>query len=275
MINMQKFFEITTKRIIFIGKDADSSFWDRKWSSNKYELIKSKVLNTTTNKFLLHYTRLFLKPCNGIILEGGCGKGSNVMTLIKNKYNCIGIDYAENTVKTLNKILPNLDIRLGDVRNLDFESNYFIGYWSLGVIEHYWNGYEKIANEMYRCLRENGYLFLTFPYMSPLRDIKVKLRLYKNIIASKKPDNFYQFALNYKDVIKDFKNIGFYFIKKIPFDGIRGIRNEIPFIKTFLDKIMNYQGKNILINILNILLSQFLAPIAGHSILLIFKKKIK
>ena len=48
-------------------------------------------------------------------------------------------------------------------------------YWSLGVIEHFFNGYKEIAEEANRILKNKGFIFLTFPSMNILRKQKQNL----------------------------------------------------------------------------------------------------
>jgi len=70
----------------------------------------------------------YLKPSDRIILEEMYDKWKNIIAIVKNGFKCIGIDYTENSINILNKILPKYDIRKNYVRNLKFDSNYFIGY---------------------------------------------------------------------------------------------------------------------------------------------------
>ena len=150
-----RYFDPVKKQLIYIESKAGPSFWDSHWKLDKNIRKILRIKNT----YVSNITRQFLKPRDGIILEGGCGKGHNVASLFNNGYRVIGIDYAEKSVMILNQYLPELDIRLADVRDLPFEDNYFIGYWSIGVIEHFWEGYESIALEMSRVIKYNGYLF--------------------------------------------------------------------------------------------------------------------
>jgi len=63
------------------------------------------------------------------------------------------------------------------------------------VIEHFWEGYNEILKEAKRVLKPKGYLFLTFPYMSPLRKFRANLGLYRILDFNNKSknDDFYQF----------------------------------------------------------------------------------
>ena len=71
--------------------------------------------------------------------------------------------------------VPDLNIETGDITNLVFGNSEFDGYWSLGVVEHLESGAGKAFDEMARVIKENGYLFITFPHMSKLRKIKAVL----------------------------------------------------------------------------------------------------
>jgi SAM-dependent methyltransferase len=131
-------------------------------------------------------------------------------------------DYAKQTVSTLHKYVPELKVILSDVRTLPFRDEYFIAYWSLGVIEHFQEGFESIALEMTRVLKNGGYLFLTFPYISPIRNLKARFGLYKPWDKGTDLNNFYQFALDAHEVSTQFKGLGFKLVKCKPYDTKTG-----------------------------------------------------
>ena len=264
-----KYFDPIKKQLVYIENKANPRFWDQHWKPDKN--IRNEIIGIK-NTFVSHITKQYLKPEEGIILEGGCGRGQKVASLVNNGYRVIGIDYAEKTVSILNQYVPELDIRLGDVRKLPFNDNYFIGYWSLGVIEHFWEGYESIALEMSRVIRDNGYLFLSFPYMSPLRRMKGRLGLYNLWQKTVPNDDFYQFALNSKLVIGAFQKLGFKLVRTLPLDGIKGTKDEIAIIKPSLQKLYDYRGNNTSIKFIRESISEIMSPIAGHGVLLILKK---
>lgn len=264
-----KYFDPVKKQLIYIEKKADPDFWDHHWKAN--ENIRNEILRIK-NTFVSRITKKYLKPSDGYILEGGCGTGGNVASLFNNGYKVIGIDFAENTVKTLNKYIPELDIRLGDVRKLPFYDNYFIGYWSLGVIEHFLEGYDLIANEMFRVLKNGGYLFLAFPYMSPLRHLKSGLGKYEAWKNDNESDFFYQFALNSEIVVEKFRSLGFILIKSMPFDGIKGTKDEVALLKPVLQKLYDCKGNGLPIRAFRKAISVLASSVAGHCILLVLKK---
>ena len=70
----------------------------------------------------------------------------------------IGVDYAKNTVKRIKEICPELDIREGNVFNLNFPDNFFGTYYSWGVVEHFEDGPEPILKEAYRVLERGEFV---------------------------------------------------------------------------------------------------------------------
>ena len=158
-----------------------------------------------------------------------------------------------------------------DVRKLNFPNNFFDGYWSLGVIEHFWEGYHEIIKEAGRVIRPGGYLFLTLPYMSLLRKLKAKIGLYKKFQREKtNADQFYQFILDKNKTIKDVEQHKFRFILKYPYAATKGIKDEISLLRPLLQKI--YDSRNIIAKGIKFLNSILFSKIARYSILLIFQK---
>ncbi len=141
------------------------------------------------------------------------------------------------------------------------------------MIEHFYYGYEDILAEMKRVIKKDGYLFLTFPYMSILRKLKVKFNKYKKFKDTTEPDNFYQFALDYKKVLSDLEKIGFELKNKKFLNGKKGLKDEIIVLEPWIRKIN--QGRGFIYKFLRKILSVTLDFWAAHSVLLILKNKTK
>lgn len=227
--------------------------------SKKYDLI----VVPTTKKYLEKRSRL---------LEAGCGHGTNVINLKENGFDCIGIDFAVKTINNLNKRYPNYKFIKGDIRKLPFNNNSFDGYWSLGVIEHFFLGYNKVFLEMKRVLKRKGFAFITFPYMSPIRKLKARSGKYRlwNQEMSKK--NFYQFALDKNDVIKDLEQLGFKLIDEKPFDGVSGLRKEVKSLSFILEPLSRYSGRFLIAAAVSFVISKIVEKFTSHSILLVAQK---
>jgi len=262
-----RYYDQKNRQLIYIEEKATPDFWDRQWEDSQ---LKQTVLNGVRDRFVYPTTRRYLKP-GAKVLEGGFGKGQFVYSLHARGYNAYGVDFAENTVQRVSSLFPELKLSLGDVRSLPFPDNTFNGYWSLGVIEHFPEGYESIAREMQRVLKPGGYLFLTFPYMSPLRKIKARFGAYPTF----RPDqfdreHFYQFALESENVIQTFESHGFHLVRKKPYSGFKGIKDESGPIKPILQKI--YDSKNLAAKLFSYGLTILFAPVAAHAVLLVFRK---
>jgi len=266
---VKQYYDIKNKRLVYTGNASNSDFWDKHWKQNTIEKLYPKKISPFD--YLISTTKKYL-PAESFILEGGCGTGQQVFKLQKSGYKVTGIDYAEKTVETVKKAKPELDIRLGDVRKTDFPDNYFDGYWSFGVIEHFYKGYNEILNEMYRILKPDGFLFITFPHMSRLRKIKARKNKYpvwKN--SEKEIKNFYQFALDEKKVTTDLQKIGFKLIKKQHLSGIKGLKDEVKVLKKPLQKI--YDSRRFFGLATAKIISVLFANFSSHSILLVLQKK--
>lgn len=248
---------------------ASASFWDKLWNDND---LKKTIETGARDWFVTRITKKYIPPTKSSkILEGGCGRGQYVYSLDKAGYDAYGVDYAPRIVAKLNSIFPLLKISHGDVRKLEFPNASFDGYWSLGVIEHFFDGYADIIKEMHRVVKPGGYVFITFPCLSPLRKLKAKMKKYPTFDEHTiDRDSFYQFALDPKVVQNDLKKAGFHLIHTKRLDGIKGLKDEIPSLRPFLQSL--YSSKILFFQVINGLLSRLFAPFCHHSILLILKK---
>lgn len=263
---MKQYFDQTNQRLVFISKKANPAFWDQHWN----QCLNKKIYQDRISSFdpVLRITKKFLSP-GSKVLEGGCGLGQNVSKLSLQGYKVWGVDYAPQTVRRAKEYFSKLNIKKADVKNLPFPANYFDGYWSIGVIEHYYQGYEEIFAEMARVIKKEGFLFLSFPYMSCWRKTKAKLNFYPPWQEDKNlRENFYQFALEGNKVKEDLKTQGFREVARYYLDATKGLKDECRLLKPILQKIYDaqFQGINFLISLLG---SRFM----GHSLLLVLKKE--
>lgn len=265
-----KYYDKKRDRLIVIEDAANEKFWDNKWNVPNF---KDTVLDESKNSFLPKITSRFLDSnLNKKILEGGCGKGSHVLALKNSGFSAIGIDYANKTVRNIHEFFPEIDVRLDDVRRMNFKDEYFDGYWSLGVIEHFYEGYEEILDEMKRVIKKDGYLFLTFPTISLLRRIKISLNMYKPFDQKTfKKDCFYQFILNKKEVARKFEENGFELVLSSNLDGLKGLVDELMSQKS-QNKAKSIAPGNIF-KLINKLASKISSPFSGHLALLVLRKK--
>lgn len=264
-----KYIDKKNQRLVSTGEVASPDFWDNQWDVKNFE---KTVKNGKNNWLVIRTTKKFVSPVKSKkIMEGGCGNGQFVYAFDELGYDSYGIDYAEKTISKIKSIFPKLKVSVGDVRNLDFPDEYFDGYWSVGVIEHFFDGYDPIIKEMKRVIKPGGFLFISFPHMSPFRKIKAALGCYPVFKeGSFNQKEFYEFILNHDSVIKKIKKEGFKLVKKIPYSGTKGFKDEIKIIKPLLQKA--YDSNNIFLRAFNYGFSIVMSRFSSHSILLVFQK---
>jgi SAM-dependent methyltransferase len=121
------------------------------------------------------------------------------------------------------------------VFDLPFRDRAFDGYLSLGVIEHYFDGFDRAAEEMARCLRSGGLLFLAFPHMSRLRRLKASSGRYAEWAGSEtSPADFYQFALDDRRVRLRYHRLGFQCVEAVRLLGATGLEHEVPRMRAIM-----------------------------------------
>jgi len=256
-------YDPVQKRLALFTREATPEFWDEQW--NKKELLKN-ITSGNTYHFLKRMTTTYV-PMGGRMLEGGCGTGQVVYAMNRWGYEAYGVDNAGNTVQTVNELVPHLRITRGDVRKLDFPDNHFDGYWSLGVIEHFWDGFQPITSEAARVLKPGGFLFLTFPWMSPLRQLKARLGLYPNMVAGQR-NNFYEFIFDKRHVLDTLNAQGFVAVESYSYDALKGMKDEFPI--PGLNRL--YHSRSKIARALRGVLTVCFAPLTGHMILLVLRK---
>ncbi len=260
-------YDSKNKRLALFEKQATPDFWDVQWQK---ENLEKKVRSGNTYHFIKRTTSKYVKP-GGRILEGGCGTGQVVYCLNSWGYEAHGVDFATDTIKNVSELFPDLHLSVQDVRHLDFPDEYFDGYWSLGVIEHFWDGYEEITREAKRVLKPGGFLFVTFPRMSPLRKIKARLGLYQKLNTNCDKQNFYEFMLDQNKIVKQLEEDGYQCVERFSYDALKGLKDEIGLFHSSLQKL--YKNKSAPARAFRFFLTTLLAPLTGHMILLVCKKR--
>lgn len=190
------------ERLVYLDENATPEFWDARWRA------EGKPPAVSSNDPVITVTRRYLSP-RSKVLEGGCGRANKVKALSDAGFHATGIDFAQQSVAQAKLDYPGLDIREGDVRSLDISTGTFDGYWSIGVIEHFWQGYSEILAEAARVLRSKGFLFLTAPWFSPYRQRKARRGGYPQSAFAAEPEAFYQFALSRYEVTAQLTSHGF------------------------------------------------------------------
>ena len=251
-------------RLIYFDAKATPEFWDQRWQTvgKPGPVSPRDEVVTVTGRYL---------PQGSRMLEGGCGRANKVKAMAAAGYRVTGVDFAEDAVKQARLNYPDLDIRQGDVRALEFPDGHFDGYWSIGVIEHFWEGYGNILSEAARVLRPKGYLFLTAPWLSPYRVRKVGSGGYPVAEFQTEPESFYQFALGRAEVALQIANYGFELI------GWQGHASEISMMEDMvafkrpIGWLFGSRG-SIFKRVLRKAVANAMNPYCGHSFLAVARR---
>ncbi|MCP4573556.1 MAG: class I SAM-dependent methyltransferase [bacterium] len=266
---MERFYDPQHNRLIYVDRNPTPDFWDERWLADGG---LGAALARTAPTHVSRLNRRYVDPEAGPVLEGGCGTAKHLAAMVRDGYECVGIDNAEQTVAAVKEAAPELDVRLGDVRELDLPDASFAAYWSLGVIEHFPEGYEAIGREMARVLKPGGVLLLAFPRLSPLRRRRALSGAFPTWSGPGVPEGFYQFALDHERVAADFQTWGFRLEEVRPQGGLYGFGQESPRLGPAALKLSRYRGGFRLVRGARRLLSDALDRDAGHSILLVLRR---
>ena len=256
---MEVFYYPRLKSLVYFGAASSAEHWDAHWK----DLPKMRH-----NAFVLKYTRKYV-PLSAQILEAGCGNGEKVLTLQKAGYQVTGIDWAKATVERINHSYPDLKIYQGDIRALPFPDISFDCYWSLGVIEHFAEGFEAPLKEASRVVRPGGVALVTVPSMSWLRRRKAARQNYPTIASLVRTD-FFQYVYDPQVVIDGFKRHGFELVTSEGLDGVKGFKDEVSSLQWLLRLI--YQSNSLPVKVLRRILQLVLSPFAGHIRLYVFRR---
>jgi len=265
---MYKVYLKDQEKLAFFKHQANSDFWDQHWDTKQF---RERLIQSVNDSLFVPAVKRVLPP-GSIILEGGCGGGRLVHALHYHGYRVIGLDFAQRTIARIKTAAPQLAVIGGDVRHLSIKNNALDGYVSVGVIEHFWEGYHSLLAEIGRTLKNYGYLFMSFPYMSPLRHMKKIVGGYptaQSYDLEEEKERFYQFALNRGKVVKDLEALGFTLIDLKKYDGIKGFKDELTWFRPLLQPI--YDGKKL--SGINRHINAVLIPFAAHVTMLVLQKR--
>ena len=104
-----------------------------------------------------------LLPLDGVVVEAGCGVGTELLALERLGRRVHGIDYAPSALGILRRVSRRASLAGADVHGLPFRSGSLAAYLSFGVLEHFAFGPLPALVEAARALRPGGVLVVTVP----------------------------------------------------------------------------------------------------------------
>lgn len=251
-------------RLVYLHEKATPEFWEALWEA------EGMAPPPTSRDPVVAVTRRHL-PRGARLLEGGCGRGNKVKALSDAGYEAIGVDFAARTVAQARITYPDVDVRQGDVRALAFPDQFFDGYWSIGVIEHFWGGYDAILAEAARVLKPGGFLFLTAPWLSPFRQHRARVRGYESQDFDTEPELFYQFALGRSEVGGALNRHGFRLLRWRGLGSEVSMQEDMPRLQAPVGWLLGSRG-SIFKRVLRRLVARAADPYCGHSFLAVAQR---
>jgi SAM-dependent methyltransferase len=141
------------------------------------------------------------------VLDGGCGLGEWCILLKDLGYEPFGLDLSTPTVESLRSEFPDMHFVREDIRKTSFENDFFDLYISWGTFEHFENGLQDCFQEAYRVLKSGGTLIISVPFYNDR--LKAIDKAHGITEPNKNENEFYQWRLETKELLNEFKINGF------------------------------------------------------------------
>ncbi len=210
-------------RITYRDK-KNKTYWTDRWTN-----IDSDEPMQNRDKYPLKFSLLTIKEKNKLILEAGCGAG-RILRYYHNKgYKIIGIDFIKEAIDKLKEKDSTLDARIGDITNLEFESNFFDYVLAFGLYHNLNKKLDLAIKETARVLKEGGFVCASFRADNIQNRITDYIRAERN--SSK--NEFHKMNLTKKEFMNIFLNNGFIIEKVFPVENM-----------PFLYKFSFFRAKN-------------------------------
>lgn len=198
--------------------------WENYWSQINIESLVEKAVGGYLGEFevILKYL-----PKDKPILEAGCGLGQLVLALQSRSYKVEGVDFSETTIQRMMNLVPEINLRVGDVNHLDVPDGYYGGYLSFGVLEHNPDGPDAGLREARRVLSPGGIAIISVPYINSKR--ARRLSVSQIINDEKLLDNnlsFYQYYFSKSEFIKHLEQYDLRVIDLFPYAVYAGLTRD-------------------------------------------------
>ncbi len=133
-------------------------YWKKRWTD-----IGADEPMINENYYPLKYSNMLIKDHSSTILEAGCGAGRVLRFYHNKKYKIFGIDFIREAVDKLKKADETLNVKFGNILNLEFKNETFDIVLAFGLYHNFHsNNLIKSLNETHRVLKKNGKLCASF-----------------------------------------------------------------------------------------------------------------
>jgi glycosyltransferase involved in cell wall biosynthesis/2-polyprenyl-3-methyl-5-hydroxy-6-metoxy-1,4-benzoquinol methylase len=140
------------------SRDSDSSWYDSHYYNTKEQKINPWYKRLYENFKFYNVEELR-------ILDNGCGSGLGLLPFVQKgikPFNIYGVDQSAKAIDQAKINIPQGNFLKGDSYNLPYQSDFFDSVLLMEVLEHFEHPLDALE-EIYRVLKPEGYLYLSFP----------------------------------------------------------------------------------------------------------------
>ena len=128
---------------------------------------RNPLVRFVCNKRLDAIIKAIPKKENLKILDAGCGEGQLLLKIVKagqreRERELYGTDMTPVAIESAKERVKGVDFSLQNLRNLNYEDNFFDVVICTEVIEHI-SDYQEAIKELKGVLKKDGLLIITFP----------------------------------------------------------------------------------------------------------------
>lgn len=205
----------------------DNEYEITKQSYEKSYIEYDKLTKEIIPKDKLKQFSSYLKP-NSKVLDMGCASGRDSKILYDFGFEVIGIDIVKNFITLAKEQFPNITFEVQNMLHTNFEDNYFEGVFANASFLHIKKkDIEKGLKEIYRILKPQGILFISFKY--GIGEKIIEDSRYNNI------EKFFSYY-SYDEVENLLIKAGFEIIDGEEFDRRDDYNNGTNYINIFVKK---------------------------------------
>lgn len=143
-------------RVTYRNRDVEA-YWRDRWSSIP---VDEPMINKDV--YPLKYVEMAMGQSPEPILEAGCGNGRILRHLASRGLDVQGMDFIPEAVDKLHAADPSLNVRVGDIRELDFENETFGTILAFGLYHNLDKGLNQAIQESHRVLKPGGRICASF-----------------------------------------------------------------------------------------------------------------
>lgn len=227
---------VENNRLVYYHKTADQGYWEDIWrehiTPDYYKPFMEGKLYTFEKMFRRHL------PKTGKILEAGCGTAQLVVALNTIGYDCLGLDYAAQTLGKVQRVAGPLRLISGDLTALGISDHAFDAIISIGVVEHRQAGPDPFLNEMSRILKPDGVMLISVPYFNDLRRWRSRHGAYQDGVSGL---SFYQYAFTKTEFCSIIESSGYHVEATYSYAHQNTLSQELHWLKripAFLNKFI-------------------------------------